>query len=203
MSPELRPIVEKAKASGLASRMRDILGKPLKLEGEIRPTDMVPVVAPDSKGNRSVFPMVWGYTIPGLGRPVVNARIETAPQKEVWKEGWASHRCIIPASCYFEWEHIPAANGRMKTGDKYMIQRQGSDMTWLAGLYRIEEFRSLKYPVFTVLTKEPTEELKKLHDRMPVILPSSVIDDWIRPETKPETIAGFAIGDVFIEKARS
>ncbi len=201
MSPELRPIVEKAKASALAVRMRDRLGKPFKTEGEIRPTDMVPVIAPDKKGERSVFPMVWGYTIPGLNRPVVNARIETAPEKSIWKDGWLSHRCIIPASYYFEWEHIPTAGGRVKAGDKYMIQPKGSEITYLAGLYRLEQFRDLQYPVFTILTKEPTENLRKLHDRMPMVLPSSLVDDWILPSSRPEQIAAYALTDFYCERS--
>ena len=201
MSPELRPIVEKAKASSLAMRMIDRLGKPLKTEGEIRPTDMVPVIAPNQNGVRTVFPMVWGYRITGLDRPVVNARIENADKKDVWKEGWEKHRCIIPASWYFEWEHIPLSDGKTKTGQKYMIQPKGSETTWLAGLYRMEEFRDLKYPVFAILTREPTEELRRIHDRMPLILPSSAIDDWIRPDNKAEDMIKDAITDVFIEEA--
>ena len=201
MSPELRPIVEKAKSSALASRMINLLGKPLKTEGEIRPTDMVPVIAPNQNGARTVFPMVWGYSIPGLNHPVVNTRVESADKKDVWKEGWRSHRCIVPASWYFEWAHLALANGKTKTGQKYMIQPKDSEMTWLAGLYRIEEFRDLKYPVFSVLTREPTAELSRIHDRMPLILPSNAIDDWIRPDTKAEEIAKMAVTDVFIEKA--
>ena len=201
MSSELRPIVEKAKSSALSIRMVNRLGKPLKTEGEIRPTDMVPVIAPNQNGARTVFPMVWGYSIPGLNHPVVNTRVESADKKDVWKEGWRSHRCIVPASWYFEWEHLPLANGKTKTGQKYMIQPKGSEMTWLAGLYRIEEFRDLKYPVFSVLTREPTAELSRIHDRMPLILPSNAIDDWIRPDTKAEEIAKMAVTDVFIEKA--
>ncbi len=200
MSPLLRPIVEKAKASSLTARMRDKLGKPFKTEGEIRPTDMVPVIAPDKNGARSVYPMVWGYTIPGLNRPVVNARIETAPEKSIWKDGWQAHRCIVPASYYFEWEHIPAADGRMKTGDKYMIQPRGYETIYLAGLYRLEEFRDLKYPVFTILTKEPTKQLRKLHDRMPLVLPPTVVDDWIRPDANPNQIAEYALTDFYCEK---
>jgi len=199
MSPELRPIVEEAKASSLAAWMTDRLARPMKTEGEIRPTDMVPVIAPNRHGARTVFPMVWGYSIPGLDRPVVNCRMETAPYKDVWKEGWRSHRCIIPASWYFEWEHIPLAGGRTKTGQKHMIQTKGSEMTWLAGLYRLEEYRDLKYPVFAVLTREPVEELRRIHDRMPLILPSSAIDDWISPEKKAEETAGLAVMDVLIE----
>ena len=75
MSPELRPIVEEAKASSLAAWMTDRLARPMKTEGEIRPTDMVPVIAPNRHGARTVFPMVWGYSIPGLDRPVVNCRM--------------------------------------------------------------------------------------------------------------------------------
>ena len=47
LSPELRPIIEAAKRSALTERMVSKLGKPLKTEGEIRPTDMAPVIAPD------------------------------------------------------------------------------------------------------------------------------------------------------------
>ena len=201
MNPELRPIVEKAKRSGLTTKMIDRLGKPLKTEGEIRPTDMVPVIAPNQNRVRTVFPMVWGYRITGLDRPVVNARIENADKKDVWKEGWEKHRCIIPASWYFEWEHIPLSDGKTKTGQKYMIQPKGSETTWLAGLYRMEEFRDLKYPVFAILTREPTEELRRIHDRMPLILPSSAIDDWIKPDNKAEDMIKDAITDVFIEEA--
>lgn len=200
MSPHLRPIVEKAKASALSLRMRDKLGKPLKTEGEIRPTDMVPVIAPDKDGSQAVFPMVWGYTIPGLNRPVVNARVETAPHKAVWKDGWYSHRCIIPASYYFEWEHIPTSGGKTKAGDKYMIQPQGSETTYLAGLYRLQEYRDLVYPVFTVLTRDATEELKRLHDRMPLILPASMIDNWIDPHADPEALTRYAVTDLFFQR---
>jgi putative SOS response-associated peptidase YedK len=58
-------------------------------------------------------------------------------------------------------------------------------VTYLAGLYRIEEERGLRYPVFTVLTKEPGEILSKIHNRMPVILPEDAIDDWIKAGCRP------------------
>ena len=77
-----------------------------------------------------------------------------------------------------------------------MIQPRGSAMTWLAGLYRIED----GLPAFTVLTKNPTEELKYIHDRMPVIFPKELIDDWIRPDTKPEDLMKYALSDMLFEK---
>ena len=200
MSPVLRPFVEKAKRTTLAGRMIDKLEKPLKTEGEIRPTDMAPVIAPDQNGNPAVFPMVWGYRIPGLNHPVVNARAESASKKDVWKDGWNRHRCIVPASWYYEWEHIPTDDGKMKAGAKYLIQTKGSPLIFLAALYRIEEFQNLKYPVFSVLTQQPSEELKRLHDRMPVMLPENKIKDWIRPDHNAEDLVRYALTDVFIEK---
>ncbi len=201
-NPQLEPIIEKAKASRLAVRMINKLGKPLKTNGEIQPSDMVPVIAPDNNGKRAAFPMIWGYNIPGAEHPVSNTRIEIASKKDVWKEGWIRHRCIIPACYYFEWEHFTSPDGSSKLGDKYMIQPKGAESTWIAGLYRIEEFRDLKYPVFTMLTKKTTEELQQLNGNMPLILPPSLIDDWINPESKPDDTIRFAVTDLYFEKER-
>ena len=106
-----------------------------------------------------------------------------------------------PASYYFEWKHYTDPNGRIKTGDKYAIQPCGSDVTYLAGLYRIEESRDLKYPVFAVLTRTPTDDLREIHDRMPLILPESEIDKWISPSGEPNKVVDKAVIEVVIEKA--
>ena len=183
--------------------MVDKLGRPLKTEGEIRPTDIVPVVAPAAKaGTPAVYPMVWGFTNPKGGSPLLNARVETASQKPFWKDAWASHRCVIPASYYFEWEHLVSSDGRKKTGQKYMIQPKNCSVTYLAGLYRIEEQHGIKVPVFTVLTREPGDEIRFIHDRMPVILPKERVKDWIRPESRPENIVNSALTDMFFEGVR-
>ena len=71
----------------------------------------------------------------------------------------------------------------------------------MAGLYKIEEFRDLKYPVFTILTKTPSQELSRLHDRMPVILPAEMIDDWIRPDSNPAELVKDALTDMVFERA--
>lgn len=200
LSPELRPYVERAKHSRLKTRMVSSLGKEFRENGEIRPTDMVTVIAPSATGGKTAFPMVWGYHILGVDRPVVNARAESAKEKKSFAEDWRKHRCIIPASYYFEWEHLKRTDGKVKTGQKYAIQPKGSSVTWIAGLYRMEEKNGLHYPVFTVLTREPSAELRKLHNRMPVILPESVIDDWLLPGSNPEEIINNALTDMVIER---
>ena len=145
--------------------------------------------------------MLWGFRVRGADRPVVNARVESAPLKPLWKEAWAKHRCIIPASWYFEWEHFFSPSGKPKTGDKYLIQPRSLEVCYMAGLYRLEEFRDLRYPVFAILTRASSPELSRIHDRMPVVLPAELIGEWIRPEGDAGEIVKAAITDMVFEKA--
>lgn len=81
-----------------------------------------------------------------------------------------------------------------------MIQPRGSRITYLAGLYRIEETAGLKYPVFAILTREPSEEIRFIHERMPLILPKEAVTSWIRPEGNPNELIQTAIQDMVYEK---
>ena len=191
-SPELRAIVEEMNRSPLVRKWQKTTG--IKTCGEIRPTDVVPVIAPNRDGDRAVFPMRWGFSGKTL---LLNARSETAGVKPTFRESWERRRCIVPASWYLEWEHLQGNDGRTRTGDKYMIQPKDSAMTWLCGLYRIEE----GLPVFVVLTREPGEEIRFIHNRMPLILPEKYIDDWIRPDTRPEDLLKEALTEMVFEKA--
>lgn len=192
---EIRDIIAEVQKSQLSGKFIKA-GSAILTSGEIRPTNVVPVIAPEKNGKKAAFPMKWGFQIPKRSL-IVNARTETAAEKPTFKEAWEKHRCIIPASWYYEWEHLIGNAGQKKNGDKYMIQPRGSSMTWLAGLYRIED----GLPVFTVLTKEPTDELRRIHDRMPLILPQDLIDDWIRPDTNPKDLLQYAVSDLVVEKA--
>ena len=72
---------------------------------------------------------------------------------------------------------------------KYAIQPENNLITYLAGLYRLEN----GYPHFAILTREPGEEIRFIHNRMPVVLEANQIDAWINPEASPEVIVQTAI----------
>ena len=195
LSPELRPIIEQARNSSLAAKMVHDLGRPVITQGEVKPTDIAPVIASNSKGLRSAFPMIFGFRQSDRdntkrSQPLLNARVETADTKPTFKECWQRRRCIVPASWYFEWEHLIRPDGTKKAGDKYAIQPAGATVTWLAGLYRIEN----GYPFFVILTRSPVGELSKIHDRMPLILPENVIADWINPSSPADTVSEISAG---------
>lgn len=192
-SPELRPIIEAMNRSPLAGRL--FPSASLRCAGEVRPSDAAPVFAPDRRGVPAVFPMKWGF--PGKSL-IINARTETAASRPMFRDSWQSRRCAVPASCYFEWEHPSAPEGRKKTGTKYRLQ-QAVGLTWLCGLYRMEE----GVPCFVILTREPGESIRFIHDRMPLILPEDAAMEWIRPETRPEDLLSLARTEPIFRPAAS
>ena len=65
----------------------------------------------------------------------------------------------------------------------------------------LEHERDLKYPVFAVLTRIPTDDLRQIHDRMPLILPKSAIDEWISLGGKHYKVVDKALIELVTEKA--
>ncbi len=192
---EIRDIIAEVQKSQLAKRYIKA-GNAILTSGEIQPSNVVPVIATAKNGSKAAFPMKWGFQIPGKTL-VVNARVETVAEKPTFKESWEKHRCIIPASWYFEWEHQIGNNGQKKAGDKYIIQPKGSSMTWLAGIYRIED----GLPVFALLTREPTAQLQRIHERMPLIMPEELVINWICPYINPKVMLKYALTDMVTQKA--
>lgn len=73
-----RNLITRAQKIQLANDIMVKLGKPLTMSGEMRPTDVAAVLAPNKEGNVSVFPMIWGFSHEATDAPIVNCRLETA-----------------------------------------------------------------------------------------------------------------------------
>ena len=52
-----------------------------------------------------------------------------------------------------------------------------------------------------MLTRAPTDDLRQIHDHMPLILPESAVDEWISPSGEPNKVVDAAVTEVVIEKA--
>ena len=155
----------------------------MKTRGEIRPTDIVPVIAPSSLGRRTgAFPMQWGFTHPSRGMLVFNTRSETAKEKELFVTSVDDRRCLIPASCYFEWKKLDK-----NKKEKYAFYAEDREPLYLAGLY-IRTSDEHRLPCFTILTQDAGKELKQIHPRMPVIVPPDRAEEWLSPDTDFHTV---------------
>ena len=161
----------------------------LKTAGEIFPADVVPVLANSRRRDVQPFAMRWGYAFPG-GRPVINARSETAANKPMFRNGMLQRRCLVPASNYFEWE----TRGGQKT--KYAIRPAGAGMLYMAGVYHLENHSGVTVPAFAILTRNAAPGIAFIHHRMPVILSQSHAADWLNVSCNAEEIVQAALLDM-------
>ena len=150
----------------------------MKTSGEIRPTDIAPVIAPSALNRRiGAFPMRWGFPHPTRGMLVFNTRMETAPEKDLFISSVDDRRCLIPASGYYEWKKID----RNKK-ERYAFYTEDREPLYLAGLY-IRTSDEHRLPCFSVLTQDADPKIKEIHPRMPVIVPYSRAEEWLSPDT--------------------
>lgn len=135
--------------------------------GEIRPSNIVPVQV-----EGSFRPMKWGFhRFDGSGLDI-NARSETAEEKPAFKKAMQESRCLIPATNYFEWKTA----GKQKI--KHAFHLVNSPVLYMAGIYRLE--KDSPVPTFVILTRDASDEIKSIHDRMPVIIPCEKHGEWLR-----------------------
>lgn len=176
--PELRELVKEMNRSVLAERFRKEKNEILDAAGEICPSSIMPVFANNRVGVKRIYPMRWGFSC--NKKLIINARVETARRLPTFSESWMKHRCAIPITKYFEWEH----DGKKRAGQKYALQPENGASILLAGLYRMEN----GLPVFAVLTRPADSSISWMHDRMPVILRQADADRWIGQQTDPDTV---------------
>lgn len=154
--------------------------------GEIFPTNIVPVQTGDS-----VYTLMkWGFVkFDGMGQ-IINARSETAMEKPMFRKPLLESRCLLPASCYFEWEKAGAKK------IKHAFRLPDSPLLYLAGIYRME--RDSELQVFTVLTREAAPHISHIHNRMPVIIPQTLAHGWLYDGTNAmqEAVENVAIEPV-------
>lgn len=135
--------------------------------GEIFPSDIAPVIA---KGCKPKL-MKWGFQrFDGKGR-IINALIETAMEKPMFRAAMSARRCLVPATNYFEWEKLGASKR------KHAITVKGSPVIYMAGLFRYEAGSDM--PAYVILTHSAHPNIAYIHDRMPVILSEDTRLGWL------------------------
>ena len=135
--------------------------------GEVCPTDLALTISMGSHGSGFPSMMRFGYAPSGRRRELLlNARVESVSSRPTFATGIDYHRCVIPASAYFEWN---------TQKEKVKFEREDGSPLYLAGIYDlIENQRS-----FTILTTQANASVREVHDRMPLILERDMLGDWL------------------------
>ena len=105
---------------------------------------------------------------------IINTRAETAAEKRVFAEAWESRPCLVLSSGFYEWQ---SRNGGTK--QPYRIHREDDPAFAMAGLWEVWEGEAETISCVTILTTEPNDLMKPIHDRMPVVLPREAESEWL------------------------
>lgn len=171
----------------------DLIGAPANLEPRynVAPGQQIAAVRAEGGGRRLAM-MRWGLIPfwakePNIGYRLINARSETARTKPSFRSAWRSRRCLIPADGFYEW------TGEKKARQPWLIaMRQGgvfcfaglwerwtvpSGLSLTGSLAELDEGETLE--TCTILTTRANDDVARVHDRMPAILPPALFDSWL------------------------
>ena len=154
----------------------------LKPRYNIAPTQSVPALRVVEEGARKLVMLHWGL-VPrwakerAIGNRMINARSETLAEKPAYRDAFRRRRCLVLADGWYEWQ--AAAGGKrpwfVRLRDPRPIAFAGLWERWKdpAGAEMLESC--------TIVTTDASESIRKIHDRMPVVLPEQSWDRWMDP----------------------
>ena len=149
----------------------------------VAPTQEAPVVRLAASGRRRLHLLRWGLIARGATNPTggrINARSETVETIPAFRDAFRERRCLVPADGFYEWLKL---EGRRHP---FHIRRRDRLPFAFAGLWsRWQPKHDLPIESFTILTCPPSNLVRPLHDRMPVILPRAAWESWLSPEVGP------------------
>ena len=141
--------------------------------GDICPTDMAPIIEKTDQGLK-LSTCKGGYLLSKGKNLVINARVETVMDKPAFQNGILYHRILVPASRFYEWNHLKEKNS---------FTRPDAATLYIAGF--CDWFENERR--FVILTTVANDSMVKVHDRMPLILEKEQMEDWFNNE-KMKTI---------------
>lgn len=157
----------------------------------IAPTDPVLAIRRNAAGAREAGRLRWGL-VPGrwaerrAGPPLINARAETLRSQPAFAESFRARRCLIPADGFYEWR--PDQRGKTPV----WVSRADGGLFAFAGIWAALPGRegSGELHSCAIVTCEPNELIRPIHDRMPVILEQESEAGWLDPGRSEDELLG-------------
>lgn len=157
----------------------------------LAPTRNVPIVRLSrSVEGRVVSAARWGLVPPwskdpGVGVRMINARSETVTTSRSYRVPFARKRCLVPADGWYEWQKVGGGK------QPYYTTAGNGEPLVFAGLWETWGGEQDRLMTCTVLTAPAIGDLKPIHDRMPLVLPRDLYDDWLTDrEAAEQVLAG-------------
>ena len=153
----------------------------LPVDWNIKPTQDIYIIK-----NEEINIASWGLIAPWSKNSqdalrsqsqAINARSESVHEKPTFRSAFRTHRCLVPASGYYEWA---TELGRYKTKQPVFISRDDNKLLAFAGIYDrwISPEGEIKDSV-AIITRDAVGDLAKVHNRMPLFLPRDRWSAWM------------------------
>ena len=111
---------------------------------------------------------------PKIGARMINAKAETVAEKPAFRDVLRRRRCLVVADGFYEWQRVGASKRPMR-----IVMRSGEPFAF-AGLWSVwRDPDGNRIPSCAIITTSANDQLKPIHDRMPVILPRDVEEFWL------------------------
>ncbi len=157
----------------------------------IAPTQDAPVLV-QKDGELGIRTFRWGLVPfwakdPSIGNRMINARSETVTEKPSFRAAWKhGRRCLVLADAFYEWQK-PASGKGPKT--PHAVRLADERPFGFAGLWESWNGEEGELRSFTILTTEPNELLRPIHNRMPVILGDrEAWEAWVDPDVPSDDL---------------
>lgn len=151
------------------------------------PTQLLPLITNIEPNKVSFYK--WGL-VPfwakdqSLASKMINARSETILEKPAFKNLMKRKRCLVLSDGFYEWKQH--SGGKKQP---YRITLKDNALYAYAGLWdEWSESEGKKVNTFTIITTQPNELMKSIHNRMPVILNREDEKKWIDKNTEIEQL---------------
>ena len=112
-----------------------------------------------------------------LGYTTINARVETVASKPAFRTAFKERRALVPMAGYFEW-----TEPQPKIKQPWFVHRPDGEPLWAAALWEPRHKLQAEEDsgTFTIITTTAQDAAGEVHDRMPVFLPFSDAEAWMR-----------------------
>lgn len=154
----------------------------LRASYNVSPTQEMPIVERHSPNSLNL--RQWGIFPSFLnGKMLINAQAEKLSGK-FWKKAFLEHRCIIPATFFYEWKKL--SDGKQP----YLIKPKNQKLFGFAGIIvKYHDKDNKEKEGYIIITTTPNSLMEKIHNRMPVILKREDEDEWLNPDNaEPEKL---------------
>jgi putative SOS response-associated peptidase YedK len=151
---------------------------------DVKPGHTLPVILATEDGAPQVDMMRWGLVPswskdPKIGYKTFNARDDKVFSSGMWRSVYRK-RVLVPATGYFEWTKPEKGSDTPK--QKFFFRPKQLDIFSFAGFYDVwKDVENKEWKTYTLITTEPNNEARVIHDRMPVILHPEDEASWIEP----------------------